>query len=1129
MSAPNEATLRQHQAADPGSSTWLSANAGSGKTRVLTDRVARLLLQGVPPENILCLTYTKAAAGEMQNRLFDRLGDWAMMQDAMLLNTLEDRGVLGPVDLARARTLFARAIETPGGLKIQTIHSFCAALLRQFPLEAGVSPRFQEMDDSAEAHLLSEVLDKLAEEDPGGAVSGLAEVFRGDDITRLAREITGNRGAFADEPSLGDILAEYGIPESAGPDYPLSVAFDGTEAALFASALPVIASGTKTMAALAETLSRVNLDHPGQGDLQLLYGAFLYKNGPSFRPEPKLKSVPTAKVQDALGALLQPFQEFMERVAAARQAELSLAAAERTYALRRFARALIPAYEAGKRARGWLDFDDLIEGARALLEDKAASDWVRYRLDGRIDHVLVDEAQDTSPTQWRVIEGLTAEFGAGEGAADEDRRLFVVGDKKQSIYSFQGADAEMFDEMRGTFRDRLRASGGMRALELQYSFRSSPAILQAVDAVFEGEAGEGLGRDTRHLAFFERMPGRVDLWPIVEKEETPDPAAWYDPVDMPAPGNPAERLADGIAAELHRLIHVEGETIPAQDGTRRPMTEGDVLILVQGRSGANDLFPAIIRALKERELKVAGADRLKIASELAVRDLQALLKFLALPEDDLSLAAALRSPIFGWSEDDLYRLAAGREKKPYLWQVLRDAPERDQINTILGDLRKWADFLRPYDLLERILVRHGARTRLLARLGTEAEDGIDELLNQALAYERQEIPSLTGFLGWLEGEATEVKRQADSAAGMIQVMTVHGAKGLERPVVILPDTLRLERNARDTVLLDPDGRAHWRTSKDEAPERIAAELEASARRERMERQRLLYVAMTRAESWLMVAGAGQEPKEAATWYGHVRDALQRCEAVETEMPTGTGLRFETGDWGAGDLKAKEPPARPAVDLPDWANQPASTPDPAAGTRAPSDLGGSKALPGEPAGTPDEQDPDAPLRRGRQVHLLLEHLPGVAPEARPDLATALLAFGEDAAAEPEARQLAAEVGRLVDDPELSDLFGPDSLAEVDITAALPELGRTRIHGAIDRLVIGPDRVLAVDFKTNRVVPTGPDDVPEGLLRQMGAYLSALRQIYPGRRVDVALLWTATGTLMPLPHDIVMDALARTPAS
>ena len=411
------------------------------------------------------------------------------------------------------------------------------------------------------------------------------------------------------------------------------------------------------------------------------------------------------------------------------------------------------------------------------------------------------------------------------------------------------------------------------------------------------------------------MPGRVDLWPIVEKEETPDPAAWYDPVDMPAPGNPAERLADGIAAELHRLIHVEGETIPAQDGTRRPMTEGDVLILVQGRSGANDLFPAIIRALKERELKVAGADRLKIASELAVRDLQALLKFLALPEDDLSLAAALRSPIFGWSEDDLYRLAAGREKKPYLWQVLRDAPERDQINTMLGDLRKWADFLRPYDLLERILVRHGARTRLVARLGTEAEDGIDELLNQALAYERQEIPSLTGFLGWLEGEATEVKRQADSAAGMIQVMTVHGAKGLERPVVILPDTLRLERNARDTVLLDPVGRAHWRTSKDEAPERIAAELEASARRERMERQRLLYVAMTRAESWLMVAGAGQEPKEAATWYGHVRDALQRCKAVETEMPTGTGLRFETGDWGAGDLKAKEPPARPAVDLP----------------------------------------------------------------------------------------------------------------------------------------------------------------------------------------------------------------------
>ena len=961
-----------------------------------------------------------------------------------------------------------------------------------------------------------------------GAVSAFAEIYRGDDVSEIAREIVANRAAFPGAKERDDVLAEYGVPSNTSPDD--LVAQVAADRELLARVASTCLGGSSSDVKLAKKLHPLTQRPIRFEDLgQRSRTSFFLDQKQRSRSAPNQDPFPRSPPGASLGSDADALDELMDRIAEARPLRLGLLAADRTHRLRRFAHHLIPAYEAEKQARGWLDFDDLIERVRVLLHDRAAADWVRYRLDGRIDHVLVDEAQDTSPSQWQVIEGLTAEFGAGEGARDIDRRLFVVGDKKQSIYSFQGADAEMFDEMRAAFADRLRHGGGLQELELLHSFRSSPAVLQVVDQVFEGDAGEGLGSKTRHLAFFNSMPGRVDLWPVVEKEANPDPAPWFDPVDMPAPGNPADRLSEGIAELLHQKIHVDKETLPTQDGGRRPMTEGDVLILVQGRSGANDLFFSLIRSLKAKGLRVAGADRLKIASELVVRDLQSLLKFLSLPEDDLSLATVLRSPLFGWSEDDLYRLAANRPDRMYLWQALRDTPDHEETTAVLTDLRDKAEFLRPYDLLERVLVVHRGRSKLVARLGEEATDGIDELLNQALAYERAEVPSLTGFLNWLEGEAVEVKRQADSAEGMIQVMTVHGAKGLERPVVILPDTLRKDQGARGTVLVDPDGHAHWRTSRDDAPDKIAKMLDTAAGKERRERQRLLYVAMTRAKNWLIVAGAGQEPKTGTSWYGTVRSGLERSGAVATETPFGEGLRLATGDWNAGDVIAAPPDHVADPALPDWAIQPAEARESVSGTRAPSDLGGSKAVPGEPGAGTGEADAEAALKRGRQVHLLLEHLPGVAETARGQLAVDLLSFGEDEAGEDEARALSAEVGKLLDAPSLKRVFGPDALAEVDVTAALPELGDNRIHGAIDRLVLAEDRVLAVDFKTNRVVPNSVEDVPEGLLRQMGAYLAALRQIYPDRTADVALLWTVSGQLMHLPHEIVMQALARTPAS
>ncbi|MGC9417493.1 MAG: double-strand break repair helicase AddA [Rhodovulum sp.] len=1122
----HEATERQVQAADPANSTWLSANAGSGKTRVLTDRVARLLLNRVPPQRILCLTYTKAAASEMQNRLFQRLGAWAMLDDAELRTALRELGVEGLIEtplLREARRLFARAIETPGGLKIQTIHSFCAALLRRFPLEAGVSPQFVEMDDRAARRLRAEVVEEIADGADAAAFAGLARFHTEDDLDALTAEITAQRARFADRPDADAVFRLFGLDPGYDTGTLLRGVFTGDESTVMAQVVSVLRTGSKTDAKAADLIGQLDFTAPSMDLLLALEGPFLY-GAKTTTAEPfsaKVGAFPTKAVQKALGPARAGLDALMERVAEGRRRRIALDAAERTLALHRFAAVFLPRYAARKQSHGWLDFDDLILKARALLTDPGVAQWVLFRLDGGLDHILVDEAQDTSPVQWDVIDLLAQEFTAGAGARqDVERTIFVVGDKKQSIYSFQGADPDGFDRMKQAFGERLRGIGrSLEPLTLEYSFRSSEAILRAVDMTFPHGARQGLDFEMQHRAFHPDLPGRVDLWPLIEDGDTPDLGHWAQPVDTLSETHPTVKLARRVAGAVRAMID-DGETIAVkdQDGSfsRRKVREGDVLILVQRRS---DLFHEIIRACKAQALEVAGADRLKIGGELAVRDLTALLSFLALPEDDLSLACALRSPLFGWDEATLYRLAAKRDGA-FLWEVLRNAvwAETETKDTLFA-LRDEADFLRPYELLERILTRHDGRRRLVARLGEEAEDGIDALLAQALAYERMEVPSLTGFLAWLESDEVEIKRQMDSGGNRLRVMTVHGAKGLESPIVILPDTADRPVRIRDQLYPLAGGGVAWKTPADARPPILAEAHATRTAREAEERARLLYVAMTRAEKWLVVAAAGKLSKDGSDWYSRIGAGLRRLGAEEADFGFGPGLRYETGNWGGGETRdGAEPPAVETA-LPSWARQEVKRPERPPQPILPSDLGGAKVLPGESDGL----EADVAKVRGTWLHLLLEHLPDAAPGDRPVLARALLEGADPPASADVIETLSAEAVSLLARPDLTHVFAPGTLAEAAFSADLD--GRP-LRGTIDRLIPGPDGIIAVDFKTNALVPDRPEDVPEGLLRQMGAYAHALAQIHPGQRIETAILWTRTGTLMTIPAPLREAALART---
>ncbi|WP_172297812.1 double-strand break repair helicase AddA [Pseudoruegeria sp. HB172150] len=1117
------ATISQNRAAEPGNSTWLSANAGSGKTRVLTDRVARLLLDKVPPQNILCLTYTKAAASEMQNRLFRRLGDWAMKPDGALAEELQRMGeteVFAPERLAEARRLFARAIETPGGLRIQTIHSFCSSLLRRFPLEARVSPAFVEMDDRAADRLREQVVEDLASGPHVAAIDAVAAQFTGEDLGALSAAVVGARAQFAGEIEVAEVLGWFGQPAELSLSRILAEAFDGSEAALVKMLVPVLQQSSKvTDARTAEKLEGLNWSDPGIAELETAISTFLTGAGANEPFSAKTGKLPTKDCRQALGALADELDDLMLRVADARPKLVALRAAEKTAALHQFAEAFLPAYERRKQLHGWLDFDDLILKTLELLSDPAVADWVLYRLDGGLDHILVDEAQDTSPVQWQVIQRLAQEFTSGRGARDDRvRTIFVVGDKKQSIYSFQGADPEEFDRMRDHFRERLEWVGqALQRRELEYSFRSSDAILRLVDTIFGDIPEARLDMDTWHRAFRDELPGRVDLWPVVAPAEKQDKLPWYEPMDRMGEDHHEVRLAREIAGHIARTIGTE--TIPTPDGTRRKVRAGDFLILVRRRSG---LFAEIIRACKAAGMPVAGADRLKLGGELAVKDLAAVLSFLATPEDDLSLAAALRSPLFGWTEAQLYQLAAGREET-YLWTALRKRTDCPETLAILDDLRKQADFLRPYDLIERILSRHDGRRRLLAQLGAEAEDGIDSLLNQALSYERMDVPSLTGFLTWLETDDVEVKRQMDNAGDQIRVMTVHGAKGLESPIVILPDTAKRQLRMRDEIVIGEDGAPMWKTPSGWQPDEMVRALDSQRAAQEAEALRLYYVAITRAETWLIVAAAGDTGNSGESWHDLARQGLERLGALPLDTPVGEGLRYAHLDWDAGPLEDVHFTEPPDVELPEWITTHLSLP-PKLQILSPSDLGGAKALGMEG----EEFDLDASLRRGRQVHLLLEHLPGVPAERWNSVAASLLAQGKDAAEGSELESLIAEARGVLIAPDLDWLFAPDVLSEVDVSAALTETG-LRIHGTIDKLIVSDTQVLAVDFKTNRIVPNRAEDVPDGILRQMAAYEDALRQIFPDRAVESAILWTNVPRLMRLPHEIVRAAMHMTTTS
>ncbi|WP_036287514.1 double-strand break repair helicase AddA [Methylocystis sp. ATCC 49242] len=1124
----------QRDASDPAASAWVSANAGSGKTHVLSQRVVRLLLARVPPSRILCLTYTKAAAANMSARIFDVLARWALLDDESLIREIEATGADRPsrAELNVARCLFARAVETPGGLKIQTIHAFCEKLLHHFPFEANAPAGFRVIDDMERAELLEaskrRALD-CAMRDSGALRHALEHVARetsGFGFDNLCDELLGNRDALAQfsdretyalrlrarlglraEETLARIEKEIVEGGEPWPDWPaLAKALRG---------------GSSNDGKLADSLERAYALAPHPDCIDIYLSAFYTQKGEP-RGAGKTKIITAGLVKGEPG-LLERMEEERDRLAPLIEKRKAAATAERSMALMTLGDAIVTEYSRAKRYRNLLDYDDLIEGARRLLQRSSPS-WVLYKLDSQIDHILLDEAQDTSAAQWDILTAIADEFCAGDGARHMARTFFAVGDEKQSIFSFQGAAPEKFDAMRRDFERRFRTVERLfRDVRLLQSFRSAKGILEAVDMVF-GHAGNGAGLASdplagmpKHEAWKTDVQALVEIWEPIGSQNAEEPADWRLPLDYVEENDPAERLAGRVARKIKTLLAPDSGECVEDKGRLRPVEAGDILILVRKRG---PFFEALIRALKAEHVPVAGADRLDLADHIAVNDLVALGRAALLVEDDLTLATVLKSPLIGFDDDDLISLAPRRTGS--LFSALKnsgDERHRHAAQTI-DAWRRDAATLAPFDFYGRILGPGGGRTKLVARLGAEANDAIDEFLRLALTFEREQAPSLTSFLAMVETLDLSIKRDMEAAGAAVRVMTAHAAKGLEAKIVFLPDTCGAPAGKHDPKLFrlgeDDDVSLVWSLDKASDPAALGAARARHRDAERAEHQRLLYVALTRAEERLYIAGYhGSRGPADGCWYNAIRDALEpACNAFADPFePEGAILRL--GEVPPRHDLARTVARESLVEIPAFAHTAARREiDPAPPLRPSSALAGADAFASGAAAAPNRRDAERVLE-GRLTHALLQHLPTCAEPRRRAAAERFLALRGEGLDDARRNAIAQAALAVIEDPGLADLFGPQSAAEVDIVAALDN--GLFVSGRIDRLAETENEVLIADFKTGRAREAPEPDQ----LRQLALYRAAIAPLYPGKRLRCFLVWTQTATAMEA-QDAALDA-------
>ena len=1098
------ATQQQTAASDPKFSVWVEASAGTGKTKVLSDRVLRLLLSGVLPSKILCLTYTKAAAVEMKSRIYDKLSKWASLDDQKLtteLLKLDSTLSLSPETIAHARTLFALTLDSPVPVKIQTIHSFCEEILKRFPLEAGIAPYFEVMDETAASealanithHILSEIENNPTPE-MQKAVLFLTRNISEFNFQELLTSLALNRNnlkrifsAFPDRSSFFKALQDkLGLQKDFSQEDYIKHFISGLNRPLLKKCAEALCLGSKTDKQNGDLLFQ-NLEIFSLSTYQKI---FLTQEGNIKKTLANKESL--RHFED----ILQVMTIEAERLLNLLDTLKSLKIFEATQAMTILAERLIDEYNAYKQKNARFDYEDLIELTQNLLEKSSAASWVLYKLDGGLEHVLIDEAQDTSPSQWAIVKALTDEFFSFE-SKNNPRSVFAVGDRKQSIYGFQGAKPEKFDEMSLFYKQKIE---NFKKIRLDVSFRSTEAVLKTVNDLFAlDDAKQGVvlqNEKVEHLPFRLGEGGHVELWPIEENEKDESDDVWYPPVERQTKTTAIQRLASKIALKIKDMVQ-RGEILTSKG---RPFQYSDFMVLVQRRNAFMEEF---VRACKINNVEVSGVDKMKLGQQLVIEDLISLAKFLLLPGDDLSLAEVLKSPLYNLTDDDLFNLCYQRGESS-LWQRLNADPKYTLIAQNLSELLTAADQKRPFELFSKILIDFDGRKKFWSRLGLEAKDAIDEFMNLALSFEANHIPNLQNFIAWIESSDIEVKRELEqNDLNAVRIMTVHGSKGLQAPVVILADTLREVKSNCEAGLVFDDSLVYFPLSADYFDKTCKQIHDQDVSKAYDEYRRLLYVALTRAEDRLYIAGYGKPKKEDKSWYGLLEKTIKK-----------EGLTFD-GQTFVIETPQIVPYSKPQIHQnPKILEKDTSF----AYQKAPVESALSK--PYTPSHMEDDDDlpVSSPLcdnghfyKRGTVIHKILELLltssdKGVQKEMVKNYLDAQKDLSENLKTD-----IKKEIFAILENPDFDFLFAQNARAEVPV---MGEVDGKIISGQIDRLVVQNDKVVIIDFKTNRPAAAKIDDVPSAYINQLKTYQKLLCRIYKDKEIEAYILWTNTLKLMKI---------------
>lgn len=1105
------ATNQQIMAANPQNTIWVEASAGTGKTKVLSDRVLRLLLNNVNPIRILCLTYTKAAAVEMNTRISERLSKWSIISDDKLekdLYSLLGDEINSIDDLKRykqtARTLFAILLDTPGGIKIQTIHSFCQEVLKRFPLEAGISPYFNVLEDIGRMEVLSRIQKELINEAQNNSSSeiSIALQYLIDNISefkfpKIMDSIIINR------TKIADLLRKYNNFNDfcKNLSQKIGISDDETEESLIASFMKNICisdlranikawlCGTPTDIEKAEKLEIILNKGISVDDYDYYKGLHLSRKNEGLSD----KKLATKSAQLSDNNILNRLHNEIERLLILEEKIKKAHLYQSSKAMFTIANDFINRYTEYKQQNSILDFDDLVLITRDLLSNNSVASWVLFKLDGGIDHILVDEAQDTSPNQWEIIKSLSSEFFAGEGANERNRTVFVVGDRKQSIYSFQGADPDKFDIMSEYFAQK--AASSFKRVNLAVSFRSSAAILEMVNQLFSSdEISKGVvakGEKVNHIPFRTGEYGKVELWPLFIADKKENKAEyWLPPVEMSSETSIKSKIAKAVAERIQQMV-------TNSQSSSNPLTYRDFMVLVQLRRNFVDEF---VRACKDIGVNVSGADKLKLTDQIVVHDLISLGKFLLLPNDCLSLAEILKSPLFGLNDDDLIELCYNRGDA-LLWSRLGNNHKYIDIYKQLQQLLDMTDNVRPYELYNYVLTKMNGRYKFIERMGIEIEDALDEFINLTISYERENIPTLQGFISWIDSSSVEVKRETEQKDNnAVRIMTVHGSKGLQAPIVFLPDTVHCKTSKSEQALLWDNNMAYYPLNKDSYDEICNRIKQENYQKSLEEYRRLLYVALTRAEDRLIICGySNSEDINEQSWYKMCSECL-KLNGVEE----GDNFINEVPELISKKIDIRSQNKILQYETEDWIYQNAKEED-------------LLSKPYTPSKIEDEEDIDSssPLseegnyyRRGFLIHKLLQFLPRNKLE-RDKIIDEFLYKNANEFSDYQKKQIKKEVLSLINNPEFTEIFGENSFSEVPVFG---EVEGKIISAQMDKLVILPEKIMIIDYKTNRPAAQTLDQTPKNYIIQLDTYAKLIKKIYPNKLIETYILWTNETRLM-----------------